>query len=168
LRFAALLRPAAAPESTRQGKPVRTYSPKPGEIERQWHVIDASDVVLGRLATHAATLLRGKHKPTFAPHVDTGDFVVIVNAGKVALTGNKRQTKIAYRHSGYPGGLKQVNYEELLSKRPDRAIELAVRGMLPHNRLGRKLIKKLKVYAGAEHPHTAQKPVPFEIKQIAQ
>jgi large subunit ribosomal protein L13 len=152
----------------RQGKPVRTYSPKPGEIERQWHVIDASDVVLGRLATHAATLLRGKHKPTFAPHVDTGDFVVVINAGKVALTGNKRQTKIAYRHSGYPGGLKQVNYEELLTKRPDRAVEMAVKGMLPHNKLGRKLIKKLKVYAGAEHPHAAQKPVPFEIKQIAQ
>jgi large subunit ribosomal protein L13 len=147
---------------------VRTYSPKPGEIERQWHIIDASDVVLGRLATHAATLLRGKHKPTFAPHVDTGDFVVIVNAGKVALTGNKRQTKVAYRHSGYPGGLKQVGYEELLTKRPEHAVELAVKGMLPHNKLGRQLIKKLKVYAGAEHPHAAQQPVPFEIKQIAQ
>jgi large subunit ribosomal protein L13 len=147
---------------------VRTYSPTPGEIERQWHVIDASDVVLGRLATQAATLLRGKHKPTFAPHVDTGDFVVIINAGKVALTGNKRQTKIAYRHSGYPGGLKQVRYEDLLTNRPDKAIELAVKGMLPHNKLGRQLIKKLKVYAGAEHPHAAQQPVPFEIKQIAQ
>jgi large subunit ribosomal protein L13 len=147
---------------------VRTYSPKPGEIERQWHVIDASDVVLGRLATHAATLLRGKHKPTFAPHVDTGDFVVVVNADKVALTGNKRQTKFAYRHSGYPGGLRQVSYDELLTKRPERAIELAVKGMLPHNKLGRRLIKKLKVYAGPEHPHAAQQPVPFEIKQIAQ
>jgi large subunit ribosomal protein L13 len=147
---------------------VRTYSPKPGEIERQWHVIDASDVVLGRLATHAATLLRGKHKATFAPHVDTGDFVVVVNAGKVALTGNKRQSKLAYRHSGFPGGLRSVNYEELLSKRPEKAIELAVRGMIPHNRLGRQIISKLKVYAGAEHPHGAQKPVPFEIKQIAQ
>jgi large subunit ribosomal protein L13 len=147
---------------------VRTYSPKPGEIERQWLIIDASDVVLGRLATHAATLLRGKHKPTFAPHVDTGDFVVIVNAGKVALTGNKRQNKVAYRHSGYPGGLKQVSYEELLEKRPDHAVELAVKGMLPHNKLGRQLIKKLKVYPGAEHPHAAQQPVPFEIKQIAQ
>ncbi|MEJ3743741.1 50S ribosomal protein L13 [Actinomycetes bacterium KLBMP 9797] len=145
-----------------------TYSPKPGEIERQWHVIDATDVVLGRLASHVATLLRGKHKPTFAPHVDTGDFVVVVNAGKVALTGNKRETKIAYRHSGYPGGLKQVSYDVLLAKRPDRAIELAVKGMLPHNRLGRQLIKKLKVYAGSEHPHAAQQPVPFEIKQIAQ
>ncbi len=145
-----------------------TYSPKPGEIERQWHVIDASDVVLGRLATHAATLLRGKHKPVFAPHVDTGDFVIVVNAGKVALTGNKRQTKVAYRHSGYPGGLRAVGYEELLAKRPERAIELAVKGMLPHNRLGRQLIKKLKVYAGAEHPHAAQQPKPFEIKQVAQ
>jgi large subunit ribosomal protein L13 len=147
---------------------VRTYSPKPGEIERQWHVIDAADVVLGRLATHAATLLRGKHKPVFAPHVDTGDFVIVVNAAKVALTGNKRQTKVAYRHSGYPGGLKTVRYDELLDKRPERAIQLAVKGMLPHNRLGRQLIKKLKVYAGAEHPHEAQRPVPFEIKQIAQ
>ncbi len=147
---------------------MRTYSPKPGEIERRWHVIDATDIVLGRLATHAATLLRGKHKPVFAPHVDTGDFVIVVNAGKVALTGNKRQTKIAYRHSGFPGGLKQVNYDTLLDKRPERAIELAVKGMLPHNRLGRKLIRKLKVYAGPEHPHEAQQPVPFEIKQIAQ
>jgi large subunit ribosomal protein L13 len=147
---------------------VRTYSPKPGEIERQWHVIDASDVVLGRLATHAATLLRGKHKPTFAPHVDTGDFVIVINAGKVALTGNKRKNKVAYRHSGYPGGLKQTSYEELLTKRPDRAVELAVKGMLPHNKLGNKLIRKLKVYAGPEHPHAAQQPVPFEFKQIAQ
>jgi large subunit ribosomal protein L13 len=147
---------------------VRTYSPKPGEIERQWHVIDASDVVLGRLATHAATLLRGKHKPTFAPHVDTGDFVVIVNAGKVALTGNKRQSKVAYRHSGRPGGLKAVGYEELLTKRPELAVELAVKGMLPHNKLGRRQLKKLKVYPGAEHPHAAQQPAPFEIKQIAQ
>jgi large subunit ribosomal protein L13 len=147
---------------------VRTYSPKPGEIDRQWHVIDASDVVLGRLATHAATLLRGKHKPTFAPHVDNGDFVIVVNAGKVALTGNKRQTKVAYRHSGYPGGLTRVRYDELLAKRPDRAVELAVKGMLPHNRLGNRLIRKLKVYAGPEHPHAAQQPKPFEIKQIAQ
>jgi large subunit ribosomal protein L13 len=147
---------------------VRTYSPKPGEIERQWHVIDAADVVLGRLATHAATLLRGKHKPVFAPHVDTGDFVIVVNAEKVALTGNKRQTKVAYRHSGYPGGLKTIRYDELLTKRPERAIQLAVKGMLPHNRLGRQLMTKLKVYAGPDHPHAAQQPVPFEIKQIAQ
>ena len=147
---------------------MRTYSPKPGEIERHWHVIDASDVVLGRLASHAATLLRGKHKPTFAPHVDTGDFVIVVNAAKVALTGNKRQTKFAYRHSGYPGGLRATSYEELLTKNPERAIELAVRGMIPHNKLGRQVMTKLKVYAGPEHPHTAQSPKPFEIKQIAQ
>jgi large subunit ribosomal protein L13 len=147
---------------------VRTYSPKPGEIERQWHVIDATDIVLGRLATHAATLLRGKHKPTFAPHVDTGDFVIVINAGKVALTGNKRETKFAYRHSGYPGGLKRVAYGDLLDKRPERAIELAVKGMLPHNKLGARQITKLKVYAGPEHPHAAQLPQPFEIKQIAQ
>jgi len=167
--YAGSLRAASRSKpSTRQGRPVGTYSPKPGEIERHWHVIDASDIVLGRLATHAATLLRGKHKPVFAPHVDTGDFVIVINAGKVALTGNKRQTKVAYRHSGYPGGLKQIRYEELLAKRPERAIELAVKGMLPHNRLGRQLIRKLKVYAGPEHPHAAQQPKPFEIKQVAQ
>ena len=147
---------------------MRTYSPKPGEIERQWHVIDASDVVLGRLATQAAALLRGKHKPVFAPHVDTGDFVIIINASKVALTGNKRQTKMAYRHSGYPGGLTSVRYEDLLQTRPEKAVELAVKGMLPHNRMGARQITKLKVYAGADHPHAAQQPVPFEIKQIAQ
>ncbi len=147
---------------------MRTYSPKPGEIERQWHIIDASDVVLGRLATHTATLLRGKHKPTFAPHMDTGDFVVIINAGKVALTGNKRQTKMAYSHSGYPGGLKQVRYEDLLTNRPEHAVELAIKGMLPHNKLARQIIKKLKVYPGAEHPHAAQQPQPFVITQVAQ
>jgi large subunit ribosomal protein L13 len=124
--------------------------------------------VLGRLATHTATLLRGKHKPIFAPHVDTGDFVVIVNAGKVALTGNKLTQKIAYRHSGYPGGLKRVRYDELLATRPERAIELAVKGMLPKNTLGRHMLSKLKVYAGPEHPHAAQQPVPFEITQVAQ
>ena len=147
---------------------MRTFSPKQGDVQRQWHVIDATDVVLGRLATHTATLLRGKHKPIFAPHVDTGDFVVIVNAGKVALTGNKRETKIAYRHSGYPGGLKRVRYGELLATRPERAIELAVKGMLPKNTLGRQMLTKLKVYAGPEHPHAAQQPAPFEITQVAQ
>ena len=147
---------------------MRTFSPKAGDIQRQWHVIDASDVILGRLASQVAILLRGKHKPVFAPHVDTGDFVVIINAGKVALTGNKRQTKMAYRHSGYPGGLTSVRYEDLLQTRPEKAVELAVKGMLPHNRLGARQITKLKVYAGAEHPHAAQQPVPFEIKQIAQ
>ena len=147
---------------------MRTYTPKSADVQRQWHVIDATDVVLGRLASQTARLLRGKHKPYFAPHIDTGDFVVIINAGKVALTGNKREQKVAYRHSGYPGGLKQVGYEELLSKRPEHAVELAVKGMLPHNKLSRQVIKKLKVYPGAEHPHAAQQPVPFEIKQIAQ
>jgi large subunit ribosomal protein L13 len=147
---------------------VRTYSPKPGDVERQWYVIDATDVVLGRLATQVATLLRGKHKPVFAPHVDTGDFVIVVNAGKVALTGSKREQKMAYRHSGFPGGLSSTSYVQLLEQNPRRAVEKAVRGMLPHNRLGRQLITKLKVYAGPEHPHQAQQPVPFEISQVAQ
>ncbi len=145
-----------------------TYSPKPGEITRNWHVIDASDVVLGRLAVTAATLLRGKHKPVFAPHVDTGDFVVVVNASKVALTGNKAQTKLAYRHSGHPGGLKSISYGELLAKDPRRAVEKAVAGMLPKNKLSRQLIKKLKVYSGPEHPHKAQQPQPYTITRIAQ
>jgi large subunit ribosomal protein L13 len=147
---------------------VRTFSPKAADVQRQWHVIDATDVVLGRLATQVATLLRGKHKPIFAPHVDTGDFVIVVNAGKVALTGSKRDQKIAYRHSGYPGGLKQVPYSELLAKRPERAIEQAVKGMLPHTTLGRQMLSKLKVYAGPDHPHQAQRPVPYEITQVAQ
>jgi large subunit ribosomal protein L13 len=144
-----------------------TYSPKPGEVARAWHVIDANDVVLGRLATHAATLLRGKHKPQFAQHVDTGDFVVVINAEKIALTGNKLN-EYRYRHSGYPGGLSKRTVGELLERRPERVIELAVRGMLPKNSLGRKQLKKLKVYAGPEHPHGAQKPQPFEIKQVSQ
>jgi large subunit ribosomal protein L13 len=147
---------------------VRTYTPKPGDVERQWYVIDASDVVLGRLATHVATLLRGKHKPVFAPHIDIGDFVVVVNAGKVALTGAKAEQKKAYRHSGYPGGLSATSYTELLAKNPRRAVEKAVKGMLPHNKLSRRQITKLKVYAGPEHPHAAQKPIPFEITQVAQ
>ena len=147
---------------------MRTYQPKPGDVRRQWHVIDATDVVLGRLATQAATLLRGKHKPMYAPHLDTGDFVIIVNAAKVALTGAKRDQKIAYRHSGYPGGLKRVPYSELLAKRPERAVEKAITGMLPHTTLGRAMAGKLKVYAGPEHPHQAQQPVPFEITQVSQ
>jgi large subunit ribosomal protein L13 len=147
---------------------VRTYSPKPGDVQRQWHVIDASDVVLGRLATQAAALLRGKHKPIYAPHVDTGDFVIVVNAGKVALTGNKREQKMAYRHSGFPGGLRSVRYSDLLERDPQKAVEKAVKGMLPHNSLGRQMLSKLKVYAGPEHPHQAQSPVPFEIIQVAQ
>lgn len=145
---------------------MRTYSPKPGEVTRTWHVIDAEDVVLGRLATQVATLLRGKHKPTFAPHVDTGDFVIIVNAGKVALTGNKRDQKFAYRHSGYPGGLRKRSFGELLDSRPDRLLEKVVKGMLPKNKLGRAQGKKLKVYAGPDHPHAAQQPKPFEIPKV--
>ena len=145
-----------------------TYSPKAGEITRNWHVIDAQDVVLGRLAVTAATLLRGKHKAQFAPHVDTGDFVVVVNASKVALTGNKRTDKLAYRHSGRPGGLKSISYGDLLESDPRKAVERAVWGMLPKNKLSRQLIKKLKVYAGPEHPHSAQKPQPYQITQIAQ
>jgi large subunit ribosomal protein L13 len=147
---------------------VRTYSPKPTDVQRQWHVIDATDVVLGRLASQTARLLRGKHKAIFAPHVDTGDFVVIVNAAKVALTGAKREQKLAYRHSGYPGGLRAVPYSELLDKDPRKAVEKAVRGMLPHNTLGRAMLKKLKVYAGPEHPHQAQRPQPYQIDQVAQ
>ncbi|MEV4103632.1 50S ribosomal protein L13 [Nonomuraea sp. NPDC049649] len=147
---------------------MRTYSPKPADVQRQWYVIDATDVVLGRLASHVATLLRGKHKPIFANHVDTGDFVIVVNADKVALSGNKLEQKKAYRHSGYPGGLRSVTYGELMEKRPDKAVEKAVKGMLPKNSLGRKMIRKLKVYAGPDHPHQAQQPVPFEITQIAQ
>jgi len=147
---------------------VSTYSPKPGDITHAWHVIDATDVVLGRLAAQAATLLRGKHKPMYAPHMDTGDFVVIVNAEKVAVTGNKRADKFIYRHSGYPGGLRQRSVGEMLEKQPDRLVEKAIKGMLPKNRLGRAMGKKLKVYAGPEHPHAAQKPAPFEITQVAQ
>ena len=147
---------------------MRTYTPKPGEITRAWHVIDATDVVLGRLASQTAILLRGKHKPIFAPHIDTGDFVIIINADKVALTGAKLAQKKAYRHSGYPGGLKAVSYEQMLEQHPTRAVEKAVRGMLPRNSLGRQMLGKLKVYAGDTHPHQAQQPEPFEISQVAQ
>lgn len=131
-------------------------------------MIDATDVVLGRLASHAAALLRGKHKPTFANHIDSGDFVIVINADKVALTGQKLQKKMAYRHSGYPGGLKAVSYEELLERNPVRAVEKAIRGMLPKNSLGRQQIGKLKVYAGAEHPHAAQQPKTYTFDQVAQ
>ena len=147
---------------------MRTYSPKPGDVTREWHVIDATDVVLGRLAVQAATLLRGKHKTMYAPHVDTGDFVIVVNADKVALSGTKRETKLAYRHSGYPGGLNATAYGVLLDKDPRKAIEKAVWGMLPKSRLGRQMLKKLKVYGGPDHPHAAQKPTSFAIVQIAQ
>ena len=147
---------------------MRTFSPKAGDIQRQWHVIDASDVVLGRLASHAAVLLRGKHKPIFAPHVDTGDFVIVVNAAKVALTGAKLEQKHAYRHSGYPGGLRSVSYASLMASSPERVVEKAVRGMLPKNSLGRKTLRKLKVYAGPDHPHQAQQPQAYQITQIEQ
>ncbi|MEI2712252.1 MAG: 50S ribosomal protein L13 [Nocardioides sp.] len=147
---------------------MRTYAPKSADIQREWHVIDAEDVVLGRVATTAANLLRGKHKPIFAPNVDTGDFVVIVNAEKVALSGNKKTTKMAYRHSGYPGGLTATPIGEVLEKDARKAIEKAVWGMLPKNRLGRQIIKKLKVYSGPNHPHQAQKAQPFEISQVSQ
>ncbi len=145
-----------------------TFSPKPGDITRAWHVIDATDVVLGRLAVQAATLLRGKHKPTYAPHMDTGDFVVIVNAEKISVSGGKRDDKFVYRHSGFPGGLKQRSVGEMIEKHPDRLVEKAVKGMLPKNRLGRAMGKKLKVYAGPAHPHAAQQPAAFEITQVAQ
>jgi large subunit ribosomal protein L13 len=147
---------------------VSTFSPKPGDITRAWHVIDATDVVLGRLAVQAATLLRGKHKPTYAPHMDTGDFVVIVNAEKISVSGGKRDDKFVYRHSGFPGGLKQRSVGEMIEKHPDRLVEKAVKGMLPKNRLGRAMGKKLKVYAGPAHPHAAQQPAAFEITQVAQ
>ncbi|MBF4457574.1 50S ribosomal protein L13 [Pseudoclavibacter sp. RFBJ3] len=147
---------------------MRTYTPKGGDITHDWVVIDATDVVLGRLATHAAALLRGKHKATYAQHVDMGDFVVVINAEKVALTGSKLQKKLAYRHSGYPGGLTATSYTEMLEKHPTRAVEKAIRGMLPKNTLGRNQLKKLKVYAGAEHPHAAQQPKPYVFDQVAQ
>src|SRR5256714_1192042 len=142
---------------------MKTYSPKPEHIERSWYVMDASGQVLGRLASEVATLLRGKHKPIFAPHMDTGDHVVVINADKVELSGNKAQNKFAYRHSGYPGGITGVRYADLLATRPVAAVEKAVRGMLPKNRLGRQQIKKLHVVAGPEHPHSAQKPVQLAV-----
>lgn len=146
----------------------RTYSPKADEIQRDWVIIDATDIILGRLASQAAVLLRGKHKPTFVPHMDSGDFVIIINAEKVALTGAKLEQKRAYRHSGYPGGLRSMTYAELLEKSPVRAVEKAVRGMLPKNTVGRDQLTKLKVYVGAEHPHAAQQPKPFTLTQVAQ
>jgi len=137
---------------------MKTYSPKPRDIERRWYVLDASGAILGRLATQAATILRGKHKPIFAPHADTGDHVIVINAKDVTLSGGKENKKIAYHHSGYPGGLTETVYSRLLAKRPAFAVEKAIKGMLPHNRLGRQMASKLRVYAGAEHRHEAQKP----------
>ncbi len=138
---------------------MKTYSAKPSEIEREWHVFDASDEILGRLATQVASLLMGKHKPMFSPNLDTGDFVVIINAEKIRITGNKAKQKLYYRHSGYPGGLKSISFEKLMQTNPARVIEHAVKGMLPHNRLGAKMVKKLKVYTGDTHPHLAQTKV---------
>lgn len=138
---------------------MKTYSPKPEHIERRWYVVDASGVVLGRLASEVATILRGKHKPMYAPHMDTGDHVVVVNADKIELTGNKGEDKYAYRHSGFPGGITAVKYKDLMARRPVAAVEKAVRGMLPKNTLGRQMLKKLHVVPGPEHPHQAQAPV---------
>ncbi|MGC4962254.1 50S ribosomal protein L13 [Gordonia sp. DT218] len=145
-----------------------TYTPKAGDITHAWHVIDATDVVLGRLAVQSANLLRGKHKPTYAPHADGGDFVIIINAEKVAMTSNKAERKLNYRHSGHPGGLTVQTTAELLESHPERVVEKAIKGMLPHTKLGNAMASKLKVYAGPNHPHAAQRPVPFEIKQVAQ
>jgi large subunit ribosomal protein L13 len=142
----------------------KTWNAKPGEIERHWYVVDAEGKTLGRLATRVADTLRGKGKPQYTPHVDTGDFVVVVNAEKIAVTGDKRTDKMYYRHSGYPGGLKSRTLNDMLERRPEEVIRLAVKGMMPRNRLARKQLTKLKVYAGPEHPHPAQKPLTMEIE----
>ncbi|HVM36538.1 MAG TPA: 50S ribosomal protein L13 [Actinomycetota bacterium] len=146
---------------------MKTHSTKPSEITREWHLVDADGVVLGRLASEVASRLRGKHKPNFAPHLDCGDHVIVVNASKIVLTGNKLFQKQYHRHSGYPGGLRTVPYSKLLRQRPELVIEKAVKGMLPHNRLGRQMITKLKVYAGSEHPHGAQSPQVLDLKPVA-
>ena len=142
---------------------MKTYNAKPGEIAREWYVVDADGKTLGRLATTIADTLRGKNKPQYTPHVDTGDFVVVVNAEKIAVTGNKLREKMYYRHSGHPGGLKKRTLSDMLERRPEEVIRLAVRGMLPKNRLARKQLTKLKIYAGPEHPHEAQKPTKLEV-----
>jgi large subunit ribosomal protein L13 len=145
---------------------IKTYSVKASDIQREWHVIDAGDQILGKVAAEVARLLMGKHKPIFSRHLDTGDNVVVINAAKVKVTGNKARQKLYYRHTGYPGGLRSVNLETMLEKNPERVIEHAVRGMIPHNRLGDQIIKKLRVYAGAEHPHQSQtKAAPAETGQ---
>ena len=142
---------------------MRTYSARPSDIKREWHVVDASDLVLGRLSSEVAKILRGKHKPIYTPHIDTGDFVIVINADKIKVTGNKIEDKIYYRHSGYLGGLKQKPLSRVMADRPEEVVGRAVKGMLPHNRLGRAMFKKLKVYAGGDHPHEAQKPKPLTI-----
>ncbi|MGA7270827.1 MAG: 50S ribosomal protein L13 [Acidimicrobiia bacterium] len=141
----------------------KTYSPKPADIHREWWVVDATALPLGRLASEVATVLRGKHKPIYAPHMDTGDHVIVVNAAQVAVTSEKAREKVYYRHSGYPGGIKAETFEELKARRPEAIVERAVRGMLPKNKLGRQMARKLKVYAGAEHPHQAQQPSPLQL-----
>lgn len=141
-----------------------TYMARAADITRKWYVVDAAGVPMGRVATQVATLLRGKHKPTYTPHVDTGDHVIIINVDKVVLTGRKLDQKIYFHHSGYEGGLKRTIYRRIMEKKPEFAMEKAVRGMLPHNRLGRSMFKKLKVYRGADHPHQAQQPVRWEVK----
>ncbi len=143
---------------------MKTFAANPKDIDRKWYVVDAADQVLGRLASQVAVILKGKHKPTYTPHVDTGDHVIIINAEKVRLTGNKLQDKAYHRHSGYIGGIKKTTAGEMLNRHPERVIQFAVWGMIPHNRLGRKMIKKLRVYAGPEHPHQAQMPEPLELK----
>ena len=143
---------------------MRTFSPKPTDVQRVWHVIDADGLVLGRVATEAARILRGKHKPTFAPNVDMGDHVIVVNASKIVLTSDKAEKKMSYRHSGYPGGLKSQNYTELMEKKPTEVIRKSVRGMLPKTTLGRQMLKKLKIYAGPDHPHAAQSPQPLTLE----
>ena len=145
---------------------MQTYAPKPQDLERRWYLLDADGAVLGRLASEAAKILRGKHKPIFAPHADTGDHVIVVNARGVRLTGGKEEKKISFRHSGYPGGLRETVYSRLLERRPAFVVEKAIRGMLPKNRLGRAMIRKLQVYEGPEHPHRAQKPVPLKLGEV--
>jgi len=142
---------------------MRTYTPKKDEIVRKWYIVDAEEQVLGRLATKVASVLRGKHKPQYTPFLDLGDHVVVVNAEKVVLTGNKLENKVYYRHSGYPGGLKEITCKKLMETHPERVVSMAVKGMLPHNKLGRAMLKKLKVYAGPDHPHEAQDPEPLSV-----
>ena len=145
---------------------MKTYSPRPKDVQRRWYVVDAEDAVLGRLASEVAQILRGKHKPTYAPHIDMGDHVIVVNAAKVRLTGQKEDQKLYRRHSGYPGGLREVPFERMRAERPERVVEKAIRGMLPHTRLGKQMARKLAVYAGPEHPHEAQQPQALELRGV--
>ena len=159
---------AGSSETDFQGVILSTFHPKSGDITRKWYVIDATDVVLGKLASTVADLLRGKHKPQYAPNVDTGDHVIVINADKIHISSNKRDREMRYRHSGYPGGLKSMTLGRALDERPDRVIEEAVKGMMPHNKLSRQSIKKLHVFVGAEHPYAGQQPETYEFKQVAQ